>query len=141
MKGGKFFIDTNVFLRIIVKDDQKKVADCEKLIELIKLQKIKAFTSNLVLAEIVWTLLSFYKIQKEVVVKILSAILGIKNLKIDDSMHSLNAISLYTQNNVKFIDCLISSNPQIASHDMKVVSYDKDFDLLSAHRVEPSEII
>lgn len=140
MKGLSCFIDTNIFLRVVVKDDRRKVADCETLIRSIIEGKIKAITSSLVLAELVWTCLSFYKISKFEVIKILRGVLSIKNLKIEDKFEPLSAIEYYTKYGVKFIDCLIASNPKAGSRKMKVISYDKDFDKLGVIRIEPDQI-
>lgn len=54
MKGSNYFIDTNIFLRPILKDDKKKVRDCRKLINKIKQGEIKAVTAAIVFAEIAW---------------------------------------------------------------------------------------
>ena len=68
MKEYKYFLDTNIFLRAIVKDDLRAAKECENIFELLQENKFKAVTSTLVLAELVWTGLSFYKIQKEQIV-------------------------------------------------------------------------
>jgi predicted nucleic acid-binding protein len=53
MKEFNYFLDSNIFLRPIIKDNFQKVKECEILFEEIKRGKLKAFTSNLVLSEIV----------------------------------------------------------------------------------------
>lgn len=65
MSEFRYFLDSNIFLRPIVKDDPEKVRDCERLFEKIERGAIKAFTSNLVLAEILWVGIGFYKIKKK----------------------------------------------------------------------------
>lgn len=141
MKGNKFFIDTNIFFRVIAKDDIEKTKDCERLFELINAERIKATTSSLVLAEIVWTSFSAYKLAKEDVIKVIRGILEIKNLKIEDKFNLVDAINKFESANVKFVDSLISSNPNISSGHTKVISYDRDFDRLGVLRVEPKDII
>jgi len=141
MKGTSYFIDTNIFLRIIARDDLNKARDCEALILLIMQKKLKAFTSSTVLAEVVWTALSFYKLEKADTSALLSGLLGINNLKIRDVTNPLLALEYYQKHNVKFIDCLIASSPAIATGKAAVVSYDKDFDTLSVKRVEPAQLV
>jgi predicted nucleic-acid-binding protein len=141
MKEFKYFIDSNIFLRPIVKDDSRKVKECEGLFEKIKLGEIKAFTSNLILAEIVWTGYRFYQIRKQELVKTLKGILGFKNLKIKDNFNPDLAIEIYSKLPVKFIDALIASNPSIFQKKIIVISYDKDFDKIGVKRIEPKEII
>jgi len=141
VKEFKYFLDSNIFLRPIVKDDLEKVRDCERLLEKIEKGEIRVFTSNLVLTEIAWMGSSFYKIKKEDLIRVIKGILDFKNLKIIDNFDSRLAIELYEQKSVKFIDALIASNPLIFNKKAKVVSYDKDFDKLKIIRLKPKEII
>lgn len=141
MKEYKFFLDTNIFLRPIVKDNLPAVKDCEVIFELLKGNKFKAFTSTLILAELVWTGISFYKISKAQMIDILKALLKLKGLKFIDKFNLLDAVSFYEANNIKFIDALISSIPWILGGKMKIISYDKDFDKFGDWRIEPKEIV
>lgn len=140
MKEYKYFVDTNIFLRPVVKDNIVQVNHCEHLIKAIAEGEIKAFTSLLVLAEFVWVSQKIYTIQKEVVIKALKGILGIKNLEIDDSMDPSKAVEMYANSSVKFIDTLIASHTLINHQKAKVISYDRDFDKLKVERVEPGEL-
>lgn len=140
MKEFKYFIDTNIFLRPIVKDDFRKVQECEKILEKVKEGEIIAFTSNIVLAELMWVCNSFYKIKKQEIVKILKGISNFKNLKIIDNFNSKVAIKLYEKHSIKFIDALIASNPDILDKTMAIISYDKDFDKINIIRKEPKQI-
>ena len=141
MKEFKYFLDSNIFLRPIIKDDIQKVRDCERVFEKIKKGEIRAFTSNLILAEIIWTGLKFYEIKKEELIKVLKGILDFKNLKIVDNFNSRLAIEIYERKPIKFIDALIASNPSIFKKETKVISYDKDFDKLRIIRIEPKELL
>ena len=141
MKEFKYFLDSNIFLRPIVKDDIQKVKECERIFRKIERGEIKVFTSNVILSEIVWTGLRFYKIKKRESIEILKGILDFKNLKIIDKFNSRLAIEIYEKKPVKFIDALISSNPEIFKKKIIVISYDKDFDKIGIKRKEPREII
>jgi len=141
MSEFRYFLDSNIFLRPIVKDDPEKVRDCERLFEKIERGVIKAFTSNLILAEIIWVGNSFYKIKKEDLIEMIRGILDLKNLKIIDNFDSRKAIGFYEKYPVKFIDALIASNPKIFKKEITIISYDKDFDKLNVKRKEPKEIL
>ncbi len=140
MNGFEYFIDSNIFLRPIVKDDFRKVKECEELLEKLKSGEIKAFTSNLILAEIVWTGGRFYKIEKGDLITAIKGILGFKNLKVVEDSNPNLAIEIYEKFPVKFIDALIASNSKIFQREVSVVSYDKDFDKIGIKRIEPSKI-
>lgn len=141
MKEFNYFLDSNIFLRPAVKDDLQKVKECEVLFGKIKKEEIKVFTSNLVLAEIVWVCSNFYGLQKEEIIKILGGILKFKNLKIIDKFDPFLTMELFEKYNVKFIDVLIASNPQISQKKVIMVSYDRDFDKIGVKRKEPKEIV
>lgn len=137
----KYFLDTNIFLRYFTEESQNKIlSDCSNLIKKIKSRKLKCLTSDLVLAEIVWTLPTAYNSPKKQVLKVLKAINSF-NLKFDNRTDNRVANGMFEQYSVKYIDALIASNPEIQSKKMTVISYDKDFDKLGVKRVEPSDII
>lgn len=141
MKDSSYFVDTNVFLRLIVKDDAAKFAHCQALIKLITQKQIAAVTSSLVLAEVVWTSQRFYKLAKSEAIKIFEGIISIKNLKFEDQVNLAAALQFYRTHSVKFADCLIASHPQILSREMTIISYDRDFDALGIKRIEPGNVI
>lgn len=136
-----YFIDTNIFLRVLTKDNPQQFKHCVRFLKLVKQGKIKAFTSTVVMAEIAWTLLSFYEFPKNKVVKALRATLNLKNLKIVDRFQPRQAVNLYQQHQAKFIDSLIASLPQVADGKMTVVSFDHDFDDLKIKREEPQAVL
>ncbi len=137
MKDYKYFIDTNIFLRVLTKDNEASFNKCVKFLDDLKKGKYKAYTSNLVLAEINWTLGSFYKFPKNKVILAIDSILNLKNLKIIDDFNIKIALINYKKYSVKFIDALLASNNKIISKEVKIVSFDKDFDNLKVGRIEP----
>lgn len=138
----KYFLDTNIFLRYFTDENSSKVLeDCKKLFEKIKKGEFKAVTSNLVLAEIVWTLSTSYNATKTQVIKVLKSITAYSNLKIIDGFDTNMANNYFEQKSIKYIDALIASNPDIQSGKMTVISYDKDFDKLKVKRLEPDELV
>lgn len=141
MREAKYFLDTNIFLRVIVKDDKSQFEECKKLLERIHHGDIASYTSPLVLAEIQWTLKSFYRMEKIDIILALDSILALKHLDIINSVHIPTALALYRQHAVKFVDCLISSHTEIVTGRMVVVSYDKEFDALGIKRVEPRHAV
>lgn len=138
----KYFLDSNIFLRFFA-DDQKGQhhLECAKLIKKIKNGDLKATSSHLVLAEVVWTLDSYYEASKDKVVKVLNTLESLNGLKITDNFLTIDANMFFKLKSVKYIDALIASNPEIQSKRMSVVSYDKDFDKLGVKRLEPKDLI
>lgn len=136
-----YFIDSNIFIRTLHKENEAVFLECLSLLKSIKENRIEAYTGTVVLAEVMWTLSSFYKINKAKTAQGLRAILNISNLKITDDYQHFMALELYEKYSVKYIDSLIASNKQILAKKMTVVSYDRDFDKLKIIRKEPREIL
>jgi predicted nucleic-acid-binding protein len=136
----KFLIDTNIFLRLIAKDNKRFYNDCVRLIEQIRNGLLRAFTANLIIAEIEWTLRSFYKLSKEDTNKAIQGILNVKNFEIRTEPDVYLAIDIFEKNNVKFIDALIASIPEINNKKSAIISFDTDFDKLDILRFEPRDV-
>lgn len=136
-----YFIDTNVFLRALINDNDKSFQDCLRVLKFIKETKIKACVSNFILAEIHWTLSSFYKFPKQKNIEALKSILNLKGLKIENDVDLNITLETYQKHNVKFIDALIASHPLILMKKAAIISYDRDFNKLDVLWKEPDEIM
>lgn len=135
-----YFVDTNIFVRILVKEDERSFRECFQFFQHAYNGKIKIITSSLVLAEVHWVLSSFYRFGKDETVEALQNILNTRVRVKDGSSVSL-ALEMFRNTNVKLTDALIASHPLIEKRRATVVSYDKDFDKLGIPRKEPGEII
>jgi len=134
-----YIIDTNIFLRTLIKDDDKVFSDCISLLELVKKNKINVVVPGVVFAEVIWVLSSFYKFPKSKAIQAVKSIQKLSGIKIIDSYEYNQAFSFYEENNVKYIDCLIASLVKDKSY--VVISYDKDFDKLKIKRQQPEEFL
>jgi len=61
---NKFLIDTNVLIRLIVKDDPNKFNIIVKLVEKVEKNEITLVIPTVIIAECCWLLRSFYKLDK-----------------------------------------------------------------------------
>ncbi len=131
------FIDTNIFLRFLTADDKGKYAKCRQLFERAVSGKETLVTSELVIAEVVWTLLSFYKVPKQEVIEKVSIILNTPNLKVENQKILTDALAIYSIKSIDFIDAYNSAYMRHKKLD-KIYSYDTDFDKVELlKRAEP----
>jgi predicted nucleic-acid-binding protein len=135
------FIDTNIFLRILTKDNKRMFDECMRLLIFIKAGKVESRTSTLVLSEIVWTLGTTYSFSKKRIADAIKSIINVPEIKVVEGHEIMLATEFFEKYSVKFIDSLIASIPGIQSGEWTIVSYDKDFDKLGVRRMEPSQII
>jgi predicted nucleic acid-binding protein len=131
------FVDTNVFLRFLTRDDPAKFERCRRMFEQAIAGSFSLRTSELVIAEIVWTLLSYYDLPKPVVIEKVGQILNTPNLDVTHQEVLIEALVLWSRHNCDFIDAY---NAALMHRDglAELVSYDSDFDLLPfIRRQEP----
>ena len=64
MNRGRIFVDTNLFLRYLTNDVPAQADAVEAILRRAAAGEISLTTNTLVMAEIVWTLKSFYKLDR-----------------------------------------------------------------------------
>jgi uncharacterized protein len=101
---GSVFVDTNVFLRFLTNDDPAKAKRAELLFRDALKGKIRLATSLLVIAEIIWTLESFYKLEKPDIAAKIEKILNTPNLDCPEAALLFMALDLYVHANIDFVD-------------------------------------
>ena len=104
MKADATFVDTNLFLCFLTNDVPAQADAVEKLLRQAEQSKIQLVTNSLVIAEIVWTLESYYESKREDIQNKILAILNTSGLHIPESDLILKAIIWYAEKNVDFID-------------------------------------
>jgi predicted nucleic acid-binding protein len=131
------FVDTNIFLRYLTKDDLSRYEKCREMFKRAMKGEIAIITSGMVIAELVWTLLSYYKVPKAEVVEKITVIVGTKNLSIPDKQVVADALVLYARKNIDFIDAYNAIFMRY--HGLRdIYSYDEDFELIEdIQRREP----
>lgn len=136
-----YFIDTNIFLRTLIKEDKKTFQDSCALLEAIKTNKIKGVTAGIVLTEVIWTLSSFHQLSKKESLRAVRSILNLRGLRVSDHYRHQDALAIYESHQVKYVDALIASIEEVGGQQWTVISYDRDFDKLDVTRKEPAEIL
>lgn len=118
------FIDTNLFIRYFTNDDPQKADRVELLLAQAAKGKIKLITAEMVLAEVVWVLESYYDLEKLRIAEMLKAILATPGLEVLNGKIVQNAIPYYAQQNIDFVDAYIVALMQ--KHGIEgIYSFDK----------------
>ena len=121
---NKCFIDTNIFLRFLTNDDPKKALRIEALFQKAISGKIQLTTNHLVIAEIVWTLDSYYGLEKEDIASKIAMILNTPCLEIQQNSFIAEALAIYVGKNIDWIDAYNATYMKY-SHLKKIFTYDK----------------
>ena len=101
---ASLFVDTNVFLCFLTNDAPAKAKRAENLFRDALRGKVKLATSLLVIAEIIWTLESFYKLEKSDIAVKVEKILNTPNLHCPEAPLLFMALDLYAHANIDFVD-------------------------------------
>ena len=98
-------LDTNVLVRYLVADDKKQFQSAKILIESAS-EEAPLFLSLSVVVELEWVLRSLYSFSKAKLITTFNQLLGTRELVFQDEDVVEVAMSLYTENNTDFADCL-----------------------------------
>ena len=101
------FIDTNLFIRYLTNDDLEKADRVDRLLDKAANSDIKLITAEIVIAEVVWVLESYYKLEKKQIAEMLRAILSTPGLDVQNGKIVENALQYYAPNNIDFVDAYI----------------------------------
>ena len=104
MKAEACFADTNLFLRFLTNDLPQQADQVDSLLRRAANGDVKLVTTSLVIAEIVWTLESYYQIPKAEIQDKVLAILNTPGLTVEGADLLLQAAVMYAEKNVDFID-------------------------------------
>jgi predicted nucleic acid-binding protein len=101
------FIDTNLFIRYLTNDDPQKADRVERLLDQAVKGDIKLITAEIVLAEVVWVLESYYNLEKTRIAEMLKAILSTTGLEVLNGRIVESALQYYSLQNIDFVDAYI----------------------------------
>jgi predicted nucleic acid-binding protein len=135
-----YFVDTNVFLRVLTKDDRERAEKCFALLKKAEAKEIELTTTEAVITEIVYILASkkWFNLARERIHELLSPVLRTKGLYIPKKHVYFRALDLYAQYKLDFEDCIIVAHMD-EQHIQELYSYDAGIDAISSvQRVEPS---
>ncbi|MBU9723286.1 MULTISPECIES: PIN domain-containing protein [Bacillaceae] len=135
---NKFLVDTNVLIRLIVKDDQKKFSTIVKLVEKVERNELTLVIPTIVIAECCWLLRSFYKLDKTLITEYLIDVIESENVEVEED-NVINVLKRYAEKNVDFADALLGCK---SNSNLPVLTWDnKDFKKLDCEYYIPEEIL
>lgn len=118
------FLDANIFIRYLTNDDPAKADRVESLLESAAAGKERLITTELVIAEVVWVLESFYKLDSLAIGPMVKAILATPGLEVINGALVEKAVERYMAQNIDFIDGYIVAVME-RYHVSEIFSYDK----------------
>lgn len=124
------FVDANIFLRFLTRDDEEKANACLALFRRVASGEQEVVTSDVVIAEVVYVLGSptTYRLSKPDIRLRLKPVLTLKGLKVQGKREILRALDLLAV--YPFLDFEDALSVAWMEHreDRTILSYDVDFD-------------
>ena len=135
------FLDTNVVLRFLTRDNEAKAADCYRLFQRVQQGEEELLTCESVVSEAAYVLSSSrlsYRLTHEEIRERLLPILTLRGVRLPQKRVCLQALDIYaTSPFLDFEDALAVAHMEQAGV-AEIVSYDRDFDRVAGvQRVEP----
>jgi len=133
------FIDTDVIIRLLTKDDPEKQAAAAALFEKVQAGTLKVAAPDTVVADAVYVLSSprLYNLPRSEVRDMLASLIRLPGFRIHNHRAVLRALDLYASRNLDFGDALIIASMERVGSQV-VYSYDADFDRIPGiSRQEP----
>lgn len=133
------FLDTNILIRYLTRDDPDKAARAYTLLQEVEQDRRRVTTTEAVIAEVVYVLSSraLYNVPRSVIRQRLGDILALRGLRLPNKGVYRRALDLYATANLDFTDCLIVARMEHARLT-EVFSFDHGFERIPGiSRVEP----
>lgn len=118
---SKKILDTNILIRFLTNDTPQLARQSEAIFA--KAQKNELIIPDLVFAEIVFVLMSFYKLEKQEVVEKLRVVIEFEKFNTNEQLLN-TTLNIFEENNISFIDAYLLANLQ-RNPDYELISFDK----------------
>ena len=118
-------LDTNVIIRLLVKDSESLSAKSKSLFKRIRDKEEKAVISDVVVTECCFVLQSaIYALSKDEVTEKMSVILNLPNIVTETDKHILSkAFDIFVDHNLHIVDSLLIAKALIKEYEL--TTYDK----------------
>ena len=127
-------IDTNVLLRLLVRDLDAQVRAAEKLIATHCSSDEPGYVSCLVIVEIVWALKGFYGYDRSQIAASIRALLNVSELEVESADEIHAALADYESSSAGFVDCLLARTNATIGCD-HTVTFDRKTAKLSGFKL------
>lgn len=133
------YVDTDVLIRLLTGDDQKKQEAASNLFEKVEKGELVLSAPDTVIADAVFVLSSskHYNLSRIEIRGLLVSLLRYPKFRVENKQVVIKALDLYVDKNIDFGDAMLAVLT-CESQDKLIYSYDHDFDKISGiKRREP----
>ncbi|MEB3886647.1 PIN domain-containing protein [Lyngbya sp. CCY1209] len=132
---NSYWVDANVLLRFITNDPSHLAERATQFIEKAERGELLLKVSSLVVAEVVWVLVSFYGYSKTEVADVLISLLTSEGIVLESAERVIAALDSMATKNVDFVDAYLAETARQSNES--IASFDRDFRRLNIPWTEP----
>jgi predicted nucleic acid-binding protein len=134
--SSRYLVDTNILLRFLTGEPHKQASAVRRFFNQAEEQGGVLEISPVVVAETIYTLRSFYEVDREEAITKVQALLRHRCLRVRDEAQVFSALERIRTANVGFADAFLAAGG--AAENVPVLSFDRDLDKFKdVQRVEP----
>ena len=111
-KTKRIVIDTNLLIRYLVNDDSRKAQIVDTLLKKAGKGDVQVLLPSIVIAELVWVLESFYRMETAEIAELVDSILNTPGLTVSDDSIVRSALKRYRTKGVDLVDAWIAAFAQ-----------------------------
>ena len=127
------FVDTNMLIRHLTGDPPGQAAQATRLLS----QAGQLLLPDLIVAEVVYVLESFYEVPRTRVAELVRAVIAFPAIEVADEPALLRAVEVYEVHRLDFADAYLVAEAEISGVNA-VASFDKAIERVpTVRRVEP----
>jgi predicted nucleic acid-binding protein len=128
------FLDTNILIRHLTGDPPEQARGARAFLA----SADELLLPDLIVAEVVFVLESFYELERDRVADLVRAVIGFQPIVVVDMPLLLRALEVYEIEQLDFAEAYLVANAE-ASGVGKIASFDRSIDrLATVERIEPS---
>lgn len=129
--------DTNVLIRLFVKDDDVQI---QQLVKLIEQGDTTFYIMSLVIIESYWVLRKVYGFEKEAILKVFEDFIESDGIELEEDVLMQRVLAWFREVNVDFVDVYLSEKAK--SLEFPILTWNaKDFRKLGCEFYRPQDII
>lgn len=127
------FVDTNVLVRHLVGEPPDMAARATAFLQ----RESELFVADLIVAETVYVLESFYEIARPEIGEAMWALIVMASVRVVDASRLLRALEIYEEDHLDFAEAYLVACAE-SMGVMQVASFDRSIDRIqSVERIEP----
>lgn len=100
-------IDTNLLVRYLTDDEPQKAKAVDSLLNKATKGELRILIPSIVIAELVWVLESYYRMDANEIAELVEAILNTPGAEVTEKQIIISALKFYRGKNIDFIDAWI----------------------------------